>query len=39
MSNSVDLKRTARDPRCVVREGANQISGPNLTIDKPDDAS
>ena len=42
-SNSVnvkfrDLKRTGAILDALVAEGANQISGPNLTIDKPDEA-
>ena len=42
-SNSVnvkfrDLKRTGAILDALVTEGANQISGPNLTIDKPESA-
>lgn len=42
-SNSVsvkfrDLKRTGAILDALVKEGANQISGPNLTIEKPDEA-
>ena len=42
-SNSVnikfrDLKRTGAILDALVAEGANQISGPNLTIDKPESA-
>ena len=42
-SNSVnvkfrDLKRTGTILDALVAEGTNQISGPNLTIDKPDEA-
>lgn len=42
-SNSVnvkfrDLKRTGAILDALVAEGANQISGPNLTIDKPEEA-
>ena len=33
-----DLKRTGPILDALVAEGANQISGPNLTIDKPDSA-
>ncbi len=33
-----DLKRTGSILDALVAEGANQISGPNLTIDKPDEA-
>lgn len=33
-----DLKRTGAILDALVKEGANQISGPNLTIDKPDEA-
>ena len=33
-----DLKRTGAILDALVAEGANQISGPNLTIDKPDEA-
>ena len=33
-----DLKRTGAILDALVAEGANQISGPNLTIDKPDQA-
>ncbi|QNN65189.1 SIMPL domain-containing protein [Sphingomonas rhizophila] len=42
-SNSVnvkfrDLKRTGAILDALVAQGANQISGPNLTIDKPEEA-
>jgi uncharacterized protein YggE len=33
-----DLKRTGSILDALVAEGANQINGPNLTIDKPDEA-
>ena len=33
-----DLKRTGAILDALVAEGANQINGPNLTIDKPDEA-
>ncbi len=33
-----DLKRTGTILDALVAEGANQINGPNLTIDKPDEA-
>jgi uncharacterized protein YggE len=33
-----DLKRTGAILDALVAEGSNQISGPNLTIDKPDEA-
>lgn len=33
-----DLKRTGAILDALVREGANQISGPSLTIDKPESA-
>jgi uncharacterized protein len=33
-----DLKRTGAILDALVAEGANQINGPNLTIDKPDQA-
>lgn len=33
-----DLKRTGAILDALVREGANQINGPNLTLDKPDEA-
>jgi len=33
-----DLKRTGAILDALVAEGANQISGPNLTIDKPEEA-